>query len=152
MSNNLIGNCVCVYVYIRACVKKYLVYVVNSVEVLIFMQYGPGYHTCWSIKKKTTTYNNCLKLFNVHGSVHPNNIVVYISQQDAHVTELILSDNCSACFGRHQHPSVTTVTTASGSRYTVLLTAAIVEELERHPQHTQTCFNSFTIAAVNNTE
>jgi len=61
-----------------------------------------------------------------------------------------LSDNCSTCFGRHYHPSSgaqTTVTTASGNRYTVLLSAAIVEELElilvccgwrrRHPQHTQ---------------
>jgi hypothetical protein len=27
--------------------------------------------------------------FNVHGSVHRNNIIVYKSQQDAHVTEFI---------------------------------------------------------------
>ena len=62
-----------------------------------------------------------------------NNILVYKSQQDAHVTEFILSDNCSTCFGRHHHPSSgakTTVTTASGNRYTVLLSAVIVEELE----------------------
>ena len=58
------------------------------------------------------------------------NVPPYKSQQDAHVTEFILSDNCSACFGRHYHPSSgaqTTVTTASGNRYTVLLFAAIVE-------------------------
>jgi hypothetical protein len=30
--------------------------------------------------------------FNVHGSMHPNNILLYKSQQDAHVTEFILSD------------------------------------------------------------
>ena len=44
-----------------------------------------------------------------------------------------LSDNCSTCFGRYYHPSSgaqTTVTTASGNRYTILLSAAIVEELE----------------------
>ena len=42
--------------------------------------------------------------FNVHGSVHRNNVLVHKSQQDAQVTEFILSDNCSACFGRHYHP------------------------------------------------
>jgi len=60
-------------------------------------------------------------------------ILVYKSQQDAHVTEFILSDNCSTCFGRYYHPSSgaqTTVTAASGNCYTVLLSAAIVEELE----------------------
>jgi hypothetical protein len=69
-------------------------------------------------------------MFNIHGSVHRNNILLYKSQQDAHVTEFILSDDCSTCFGRYYHPSSgaqTTVTTASGNRYTVLLSAAIVE-------------------------
>jgi hypothetical protein len=49
------------------------------------------------------------------------------------VTEFILSDNCSTCFRLYYHPSSgaqTTVTTASGNRYIVLLSAAIVEELE----------------------
>jgi hypothetical protein len=32
-------------------------------------------------------------------------ILIYKSQQDAHVTEFILSANCSTCFGRHQHIS-----------------------------------------------
>ena len=75
----------------------------------------------------------CYFFFNIHGSVHRNNILLYKSQQDAHVTEYILSDNCSTCFGRDYHPSSgaqTTVTTAPGNRYTVLLSAAIVEELE----------------------
>jgi hypothetical protein len=60
-------------------------------------------------------------------------IVLYKFQQDAHVTEFILSDNCSTCFGRYCHPfqeHKTTVTTAFGNRYTVLLSAAIVEDLE----------------------
>jgi len=62
-----------------------------------------------------------------------SHVLVYKSQQDAQVTEIILSDNCSTCFGRHYHPSSgaqTTVTTVSGNHYTVLLSAAIVEELE----------------------
>ena len=31
--------------------------------------------------------------------------LLYKSQQDADVTEFILSGNCSTCFGRHHHPS-----------------------------------------------
>jgi len=49
---------------------------------------------------------NCTGTFIVKGSVHPNNILVYKSQQDEQVTEFILSDNCSTCFGRHYHPSL----------------------------------------------
>jgi len=65
--------------------------------------------------------------------VHRNNILLYKSQQDAHVTEYILSDKCSTFFGRYYHPSSgaqTTLTTAPGNRNTVLLSAAIVKELE----------------------
>jgi len=36
--------------------------------------------------------------------VHRNNNLVYKSQQDAHVTEFILSDNCSTCFGFNYRP------------------------------------------------
>ena len=43
--------------------------------------------------------------FNVYGSVHRNNILVHKFQLDAQVTEFILSDNCSTCFGRHYYPS-----------------------------------------------
>ena len=60
-------------------------------------------------------------------------VILYEAQQDAHVTEFILSDNCSTCFERYYHPSSgaqTTVTTASGNRYTVPLSTDIVEELE----------------------
>ena len=66
--------------------------------------------------------------FNVYGSVHRNNILIYIYiQQDAHVTEFILSDNCSTCFGF------------------VCVVGGV-----SHPQHTQTGSNSSTIAADNN--
>jgi hypothetical protein len=47
----------------------------------------------------------------------------------------------------HLQEHKTTVTTASGNRYTVLLSAVIVEELE----HTQISFSSSTIATDNNT-
>jgi hypothetical protein len=102
-----------------------------------------------------------LRKFKVHGSVHRNNILVYKSQQDAHVTEFILSDNCSTCFGHHithlqEHK--TTVTTVSGNRYTLLLLSwKTWNRFEcavggvRHSQHTQTGSNSSTIAADNNT-
>jgi len=30
-----------------------------------------------------------------------SNILIQKSQQDAHITEFILSDNCSTCFGYH---------------------------------------------------
>jgi hypothetical protein len=113
-----------------------------------------------STRSKQSSYDttNNKPQFNIHGSVHCNNILIQKFQQDAHVTEFILSDDCSTCFGYHCHPSSgakTTVTTASGNRYTVLLSAAIVEELEpvgvRQPQHTETSSNSSTIAADNNT-
>jgi hypothetical protein len=47
----------------------------------------------------------------------------------------------------HLQEHKTTVTTASGNRYSKLLSAAIV----RHPQHNQISSNSSTIAADNNT-
>jgi len=60
-------------------------------------------------------------------------ILVYKSQQDAHVTEFILSEAALHVSGytiTHLQEHKTTVTTASGNRYTVLF-AAIVEEVER---------------------
>jgi hypothetical protein len=50
-------------------------------------------------------------------------ILIQKSQQDAHVTEFILSDYYSTFFGYHCRPSSgaqTTVTTASGNRYTLI--------------------------------
>jgi hypothetical protein len=66
--------------------------------------------------------------------VHSNNIIVYKFQQDARVTEFILSDNCLHVSGviiTHLQEHKTTLTTASVNRYTVLLSAAIGEELEQ---------------------
>jgi hypothetical protein len=37
--------------------------------------------------------------------IYVSDILVYKSQQDAQVTEFILSDNCCTCFGRHYQPS-----------------------------------------------
>jgi len=60
-----------------------------------------------------------LDTFNIHGSVHRNNTLIYKFQKDAHVTEFILSDNSSTCFGCHYHPSSRAQTTVT----TTLLTA-----------------------------
>jgi hypothetical protein len=58
----------------------------------------------------------------------------------------------------HLQEHKTIVTTASGNRYTALLSAAIMESWNRfecvvggvrHPQHTQTSSSSSTIAADN---
>jgi hypothetical protein len=70
--------------------------------------------------------------FNVHGSVHRNNILVYKSQQDAQVTEfsfvtdfILLATvlHVSGVTITHLQGYKATVTTASGNRYTVLLSA-----------------------------
>jgi hypothetical protein len=60
--------------------------------------------------------------FNVHGSVHRNNILMYI-QQDAMLNSLFISGNCSTRFGWYHHQSSgaqTTVSTASGICHTVI--------------------------------
>jgi hypothetical protein len=58
-------------------------------------------------------------VFNVHGFVHRNNVLVYIQQ---HATLHSLFGNCSTCFGWYLHPSSgaqTTVSTASRICHTV---------------------------------
>jgi len=66
--------------------------------------------------------------------VHRNNILVYKSQQDAQVTDFIFclrtALHVSGFTITHLQEHKTTVTTISGNRYTVLLSAAIVEALE----------------------
>jgi hypothetical protein len=78
--------------------------------------------TLWTKRWDTIIKFNIFNV-SIHGSVHLNNILLHKSEQDAHVTELILSDNCSTCFVCCYHASSgaqTTVTTASGNRYTVV--------------------------------
>ena len=63
--------------------------------------------------------------------VHGNNILIYI-QQDATLHSLFNLETALHISGvtiTHLREHKTTVTTASGNRYTVLLSAAIVEEL-----------------------
>jgi hypothetical protein len=70
-------------------------------------------------------------MFNVHGSVYRNNILLYKSQQDTTLHSLFYlttSLHVSGVNITHLQEHKTTVTTASGNRYTVLLSAAIVEE------------------------
>ena len=64
---------------------------------------------------------------------------------------LVTAQHVSGVTITHLQEHKTTVTTASGNRYTVLLSAAIVEELELNPQHTQISSNSSAIAADNST-
>jgi hypothetical protein len=53
--------------------------------------------------------------------VNCNNILIYKSQQDAHVTEFVLSDiHVSGITITHLQEHKKTVTTASGNRYTVI--------------------------------
>jgi hypothetical protein len=71
--------------------------------------------------------------FNVHGSMHRNNILVY-NPNKIHKSQslfnLTTALHVSGVTITHLQEHRTTVTTASGNRYTVLLSAAIVEELE----------------------
>ena len=70
--------------------------------------------------------------FNVHGSVHRNNILVYNSNKmhkSQNLFNLTTALHVSGVTITHLQEHKTTVTTASGNRYTVLLSAAIVEEL-----------------------
>jgi hypothetical protein len=60
---------------------------------------------CSRLNFTFTFYVWKLNIFNIHGSVHRNNILIYKSQQNAQVTQFILSDNCSTCFGFRHHPS-----------------------------------------------
>jgi hypothetical protein len=90
----------------------------------------PSFRSIFNSQTKYAIYNN---IFNVHGSLHRNNILVYKFQQDAHVTEFILSDNCSHVSGvtiTHIQEHETILTTASFNRYTVVLSAAFVDEVE----------------------
>jgi len=105
--------------------------------------------------------------FNVHGSVHLNNILVYNSNK-IHKSQslfyLTIALHVSGVTITHLQEYKTTVTTASGNRYTVLLSycclllswkswngfECVVGDV-RHPQHTLTGSNSSTIAADNST-
>jgi hypothetical protein len=83
-----------------------------------------------------SSHNSVPSLYKSRSEIHSYKkraFLIYESQQDAQVTEFILSDNCSTCLGvtiTHLQEHKKTVTTASGNRYTVLFSAAIVEELE----------------------
>jgi len=71
--------------------------------------------------------------FNVHGSVHRINILLHIipTRYTIHRVYfyLTIALHVSGVTITHCQEHKTTVTTASGNRYTVLLSVAIVEEL-----------------------
>jgi hypothetical protein len=71
--------------------------------------------------KSHLSFASIIWRFNVHGSLHCKYIPIYI-QQDATLHSLLISGNCSTCFGWYFHPSSgahTTVSTASGICRTV---------------------------------
>jgi hypothetical protein len=71
--------------------------------------------------------------FNVYGSVDRNNILVYNSnkmQKSQSLFYLTTALHVSGATISHLQEHKTTVTTESCNRYTVLLSATIVEELE----------------------
>jgi len=71
-------------------------------------------------------------VYNIHGSVHRNNIVIHI-QQDAMLHSLFYLEAALHVSGgtiTHHQERKTTVSTASGICHTVLLSAASLEELE----------------------
>jgi predicted nucleic acid-binding Zn ribbon protein len=74
----------------------------------------------------------CL-MFNVHGSVHCNNILIFnsnLTHKSQILFYLIIALHVSGVTITHPQEHKSTVTTASGNHYTVLLSAAVVEELE----------------------
>ena len=71
--------------------------------------------------------------FNIHGSVHRNNILIYNvnkMHKSRSLFYLTTALHVSAVTITHLQEHKETVATASGSRYTALSSAAIVEELE----------------------
>jgi len=71
--------------------------------------------------------------YNLHMSVHHNNILIYTSNKIHMLHSLFHLTTALRVSGitiTHLQEHKTTVTTASGNRYTILLSAAIVEELE----------------------
>ena len=96
---------------------------------------------------------NRIQSFNLHGSVHRNNILIYI-QQDATLHSLFYLETAL-----HVSGGTTTHHQERKQLYLqqlvfvtpLLLSAAIVEECAvggvRHPQHTQSSSNSSTIVA-----
>jgi hypothetical protein len=72
-------------------------------------------------------------LFNVYWSVHCNSIIVYNfnkMHKSQSLFNLTTALHVSDVTITHLQEHKTTVTTASGNRYTVLLSAAVMEELE----------------------
>ena len=73
---------------------------------------------------KIQTSLTCKMLFNVHGSVHRNNILVYNSNKmhkSQSLFNLTTTVHVSGVTITRLQERKTTVTTASGNRYTVLL-------------------------------
>jgi len=83
--------------------------------------------------KRADTGKTHMYIRDVHGSMHRNNILVYNSSKihkSQSLFNLTTALHVSGVTITHLQEHKTTVTTASGNRYTILLSAAILEELE----------------------
>jgi hypothetical protein len=85
------------------------------------------------VAKCSNSLVTLINVFNVHGSVHRNNILVFNSNymhKSRSLFYLTTALHVSGVTVTHLQEYKTTVTIASDIHYTVLLSAAIVEELE----------------------
>jgi len=83
-----------------------------------------------SFSNASLSFVHLTDVFNVHGSVPPKCIPIYI-QEDATLHSLFISGNCSTCFGWYVHPS-------SGA-YTTVSTAAIAAGSSNGLTNTRCC-------------
>ena len=94
----------------------------------------------------------CEFLHYVHSTKASVTLYSNIYPTRCNVTQLILSGNCSTCFGWYHHPSSgaqTSISTASGICHivNVICRYCLLHKCIRQPQHTQTSSNYSTIAA-----
>ena len=102
---------------------------INDIKIyIIFFPSKTQYYVFRPVGRSLETSGD----FDFHGSVHRNSILIYI-QKDSTLHSLFYLETILHVSGWYHHPSSvaqTTVSTASGNRYTVLLSAAVVEDLE----------------------
>jgi hypothetical protein len=74
-----------------------------GVQVLVWVQ--QHLMTCCIMVHVLLWVQKHFMSFNVHGSVHHINILLYIIPTSTQFTGFISIWHCSTCFGRHYHPS-----------------------------------------------
>jgi hypothetical protein len=102
--------------------RRYITLSVNKIYSNVF---DYNRHIILSVDLRVCHSVTCIS-FNVHGSVHRKNILIYhVYITRYNVTQSILSVDCSTCFGWYHRPSSgahTTLSTASGICHTITAT------------------------------